>query len=237
MGASSEPSGRKIPLARPDIGTRELELVTQVLDGDVLAMGPFTVASRPGSPRSSVGARLSPAPAGLPDCTWASARWGSAMATRSSRRRSASSPRPTACSTSAPSHGSSTSRTRALASIPTLVEEAGTTGRGDPARPRVRSTLPDRAPWIDRPAPRLGDHRGRLRRARLIARRAPLGSFGDVAVFAFYPNKQITTGEGGMVVTDDPALAETMRSLREPGARHRRDLAPARTSRLQLSAR
>ncbi len=35
------------------------------------------------------------------------------------------------------------------------------------------------------------------------------GSFGDVAVFAFYPNKQITTGEGGMVVTDDPALAET----------------------------
>jgi perosamine synthetase len=45
----------------------------------------------------------------------------------------------------------------------------------------------------------------------------PLGGFGDVAVFAFYPNKQITTGEGGMVVTDDPALAETMRSLRNQG--------------------
>ena len=45
----------------------------------------------------------------------------------------------------------------------------------------------------------------------------PLGSFGDVAVFAFYPNKQITTGEGGMVVTDDPALAEVMRSLRNQG--------------------
>ncbi len=45
----------------------------------------------------------------------------------------------------------------------------------------------------------------------------PLGSFGDVAVFAFYPNKQITTGEGGMVVTDNPALAETMRSLRNQG--------------------
>jgi perosamine synthetase len=45
----------------------------------------------------------------------------------------------------------------------------------------------------------------------------PLGSFGDVAVFAFYPNKQITTGEGGMVVTDDPGLAETMRSLRNQG--------------------
>ncbi len=33
----------------------------------------------------------------------------------------------------------------------------------------------------------------------------PVGSFGDAAVFAFYPNKQITTGEGGMVVTGDRA--------------------------------
>jgi perosamine synthetase len=45
----------------------------------------------------------------------------------------------------------------------------------------------------------------------------PLGSFGDLAVFAFYPNKQITTGEGGMVVTDDATIAETIRSLRNQG--------------------
>jgi perosamine synthetase len=44
-----------------------------------------------------------------------------------------------------------------------------------------------------------------------------MGSFGDVAVFAFYPNKQITTGEGGMVVTDDPVISDTMRSLRNQG--------------------
>jgi perosamine synthetase len=44
-----------------------------------------------------------------------------------------------------------------------------------------------------------------------------VGSFGDVAVFAFYPNKQITTGEGGMVVTADAGLAERMRSLRNQG--------------------
>ena len=44
-----------------------------------------------------------------------------------------------------------------------------------------------------------------------------LGSFGDVAVFAFYPNKQITTGEGGMVVTRDAALAAQMRALRNHG--------------------
>jgi perosamine synthetase len=45
----------------------------------------------------------------------------------------------------------------------------------------------------------------------------PLGSFGDASVFAFYPNKQITTGEGGVVVTDDARLAAVMRSLRNQG--------------------
>ena len=42
----------------------------------------------------------------------------------------------------------------------------------------------------------------------------PCGSFGDLSIFSFYPNKHITTGEGGMVVTDNPALAEKCRSLR-----------------------
>lgn len=40
------------------------------------------------------------------------------------------------------------------------------------------------------------------------------GSFGDVSTFSFYPNKHITTGEGGMVVTDDPLMAEKARSFR-----------------------
>lgn len=40
------------------------------------------------------------------------------------------------------------------------------------------------------------------------------GSFGDISTFSFYPNKHVTTGEGGMVLTDDPALAERCRSLR-----------------------
>lgn len=42
----------------------------------------------------------------------------------------------------------------------------------------------------------------------------PCGSFGDLSTFSFYPNKLVTTGEGGMVVTDDEALAESCRSLR-----------------------
>jgi perosamine synthetase len=45
----------------------------------------------------------------------------------------------------------------------------------------------------------------------------PAGSFGDAGVFAFYPNKQVTTGEGGVVLTDDEALAEISRSLRNQG--------------------
>jgi perosamine synthetase len=48
-------------------------------------------------------------------------------------------------------------------------------------------------------------------------RAKPIGSFGHAAVFGFYPNKQITTGEGGMVVTDDGALADLLLSLRNQG--------------------
>ena len=43
------------------------------------------------------------------------------------------------------------------------------------------------------------------------------GLFGTMSVFAFYPNKQITTGEGGMILTDEDDLAETCVSLRNQG--------------------
>jgi perosamine synthetase len=42
----------------------------------------------------------------------------------------------------------------------------------------------------------------------------PCGSFGEISAFSFYPNKHVTTGEGGMVLTDDDRLAERCRSLR-----------------------
>ncbi|MEX2670842.1 MAG: DegT/DnrJ/EryC1/StrS family aminotransferase [Phycisphaeraceae bacterium] len=51
-----------------------------------------------------------------------------------------------------------------------------------------------------------GIHRGR-----------PIGSFGRAATFGFYPNKQITCAEGGMIVTDDDRLADLCRSLRNQG--------------------
>ncbi|MEO0085947.1 MAG: DegT/DnrJ/EryC1/StrS family aminotransferase [candidate division WOR-3 bacterium] len=55
----------------------------------------------------------------------------------------------------------------------------------------------------------LGTSLGRLR----------CGAFGDVGVFAFYPNKQITTGEGGMVVTNSRGIAEACRSMANHGRR------------------
>jgi perosamine synthetase len=43
------------------------------------------------------------------------------------------------------------------------------------------------------------------------------GSFGDLSVLGFYPNKQLTTGEGGAVLARDPAHAARLRSLRNQG--------------------
>lgn len=44
-----------------------------------------------------------------------------------------------------------------------------------------------------------------------------IGQFGDAAAFAFYPNKQITTGEGGLIVTDNQEIARLCRSMRNQG--------------------
>jgi perosamine synthetase len=44
-----------------------------------------------------------------------------------------------------------------------------------------------------------------------------VGGWGDAGVFAFYPNKQITTGEGGMVVTENPRIAAMVRTLSNQG--------------------
>jgi dTDP-4-amino-4,6-dideoxygalactose transaminase len=45
----------------------------------------------------------------------------------------------------------------------------------------------------------------------------PAGTLGDAGVFAFYPNKQMTTGEGGLIITDDEGWAALFRSLRNQG--------------------
>jgi perosamine synthetase len=45
----------------------------------------------------------------------------------------------------------------------------------------------------------------------------PVGAFGNPAVYGFYPNKQITTGEGGMITTDDPDIERELRSIVNQG--------------------
>ncbi len=56
-----------------------------------------------------------------------------------------------------------------------------------------------------------------------------VGTLGDAGSFCFHPRKAITTGEGGMVTTNNPDLAETIRQLRDHGASmsdHQRHLGP-----------
>ena len=48
-----------------------------------------------------------------------------------------------------------------------------------------------------------------------------VASFGDIVIFSFSPNKTITTGEGGMIVTDDEELAEKARIIKDYGQKER----------------
>ena len=79
--------------------------------------------------------------------------------------------------------------------------------------------------------------RTRARRSAPGTRARSLGSHGPTAVFAFYPNKQITTGEGGIVTTHSEEEWRLLRSLRNQGRAGRWRLARARAARLQLPAR
>lgn len=55
----------------------------------------------------------------------------------------------------------------------------------------------------------------------------PIGCLGDIACFSFYANKIITTGEGGMLVTDDPTIAKKAKLLRNLAFTEHRYLHPA----------
>ena len=64
--------------------------------------------------------------------------------------------------------------------------------------------------------------------------RRRIGSFGDAAAFAFYPNKQMTVGEGGMIVTDDDEIARAVPQHAQPGPRRDGRVAGTRAPGLQL---
>jgi len=93
-----------------------------------------------------------------------------------------------------------TPRTRAILAVHNFGVPAEMTAILDIAKRRGLLVIEDACEALG------AEHRGRK-----------AGSMGHAGVFAFYPNKQITTGEGGVVVTRDEALARRIRALRNQG--------------------
>jgi len=207
-----------LAMARPDVGDREIELVTQVLRSDVLALGPF-------APRFE--AELA---------ALAGRRFGISCSSGTAGLhlgvRALGIGRGDEVITTPFSFVASANCLLYEGAIPRFVDiEEDSLGLDpalidDAASPRTRAVLPVHV--FGRPC-RIEaiDSAARSHGWSLIEDSCealgssvdgrPLGSFGDLSVFAFYPNKQITTGEGGVVLTDDEELAETMRSLRNQG--------------------
>ena len=218
MTSSFDPVRRNIPLARPDVGDRELELVTHVLRSDVLALGPFAprfeagiaalagrregVACSSGTAGLHLGVRALEIGEGDEVITTPFSFVASANCLMYERAV----PRFVDIEEESLGidpdlvAGAVTDRTRAILPVHVF---------GRPCRIEAIEAIARGHGWaiIEDSCEGLGSSVGGR----------PVGSFGDVAVFAFYPNKQITTGEGGMVVTDEAALADTMRSLRNQG--------------------
>lgn len=217
-GAMTEPAVRSIHLADPWIGERERELVEEVLASGILALGPFARAFE-ASIAALAGRRYGVA------CSSGTA--GLHMVVRAlglgPGDEVITSPFSFVASANCVLYERAVVRfvdieEDSLGIDPDLVAAA--------ASPATKAVLPVHV--FGRPC-RIGpvDAVAKRHGWRLIEDSCealgssvdgrPLGSFGDASVFAFYPNKQITTGEGGVVVTDDPGLATAFRSLRNQG--------------------
>ncbi|MDQ2673329.1 MAG: DegT/DnrJ/EryC1/StrS family aminotransferase [Chloroflexota bacterium] len=209
---------RRIAMARPSIGPDEAELVMQVLASDVLSLGPM-VEEFEGLLAGLAGRQHGIA------CN--SGTSGLHLAVRGLGIGEGDDVLTTPFSFVASANCILYERARprfvdieeeTLGMDPALVEEAATPATrgmlpvhvfGNPCRIEELESIAARRDWllIEDSCEAIG--------SSLDGR--PLGSFGSASVFAFYPNKQITTGEGGMVVTDDAELAEVMASMRNQG--------------------
>jgi perosamine synthetase len=214
----SEAAIRSIPLADPWIGERERELVEHVLRSGILALGPFAKAFED-SIAALAGRRFGVA------CSSGTA--GLHMAVRAlglgPGDEVITSPFSFVASANCVLYERATVRfvdidEETLGLDPDLAAAA--------ASPATKAVLPVhvfgracRIHEIEGLAVERGWHLIEDSCEALGSRSEdrPLGSFGAASVFAFYPNKQITTGEGGVVVTDDPALSSAFRSLRNQG--------------------
>jgi perosamine synthetase len=207
-----------IPLAQPSIGARELELVGEVLRGDVLAMGRFTeefeariavLAGRTHAIACSSGTaalHLAVRGLGLADGDEVITTPFSFVASANCLLYERAVPRfvdieeETLGLDPALVDAAASGRTRGILPVDVF---------GHPCRIDTLERIAADRGWvlIEDSCEALGS---------TLDGRA-LGSFGDASTFAFYPNKQITTGEGGVVLTDDDALADVLRSMRNQG--------------------
>ena len=215
---SSGPSGSEIPLARHDVRPEDVAAVVSVLEGDRLALGPWAerferavadyvgvrhaVATNSGTSALHLIVRALGIGSGDEVITTPF----SFIASTNAILFEGGTPvfvdidPETLCIDPAGAERAITPRTKAILAVDVF---------GRPADWPALESIADRhgLALIEDSAEALG--------ADLGGRRC--GSFGRAAIFGFYPNKQITTGEGGMVVTDDADLAGVCRSMANQG--------------------
>ncbi len=207
-----------IPLSKPDVGPLEMELVRDVMSSGRLAIGPMTeqferlVARKAGCQH---GVAVSSGTCGL-HLLMQSLGIGLGDEVVTTPLSFIASANPIVYVGARPVFVDVCPRT--LNMDPNQLERAisprtraivGVEAFGNPAYMDAYAQIAAKheIPMIEDSCEALGTtHKGR-----------PCGSFGRAGVFGFYPNKQITTGEGGMIVTDDSHLADMCRSLRNQG--------------------
>ena len=207
-----------IPLARPDIGPREEELVLEVLRSGTLSLGPM-------------GRRFEGAFAAYVGTAYAAAVANGTAGLHLAVRMAGVGPGDEVI-TSPYSFVASANCALYEGATPVFADIDARTLNLDPAAveaaitPRTRAIvavhifgLPCDIEAINEIASRHGlaviedaaEAVGARRRGRLV------GTHGNPAIFAFYPNKQMTTGEGGMITTDDPDVYRQVKSLANQG--------------------
>ena len=208
----------EIPLSRPDITDREVKAVVDVLRSGRLSMGPRQdrfeelVAERTGRRHAvavssgTAGLHLALAALGVGPGDEVITTPFSFIASANAILYTGATPvfvdiHPTTLNMDpARVEAAVTERTKAVLAVEVFGNPAGIDQLAAVAQRHELPLIEDACEGLG------GTHRGR-----------PIGSFGRAAVFAFYPNKQITTGEGGMIVTDDDRLADLCRSMRNHG--------------------
>ena len=207
-----------LQLARADIGERERELVLEVLDSNILALGPMT-------------RRFEEAFAAFCGTRHAVAVSSGTAGLHLAARLAGVGPGDEVI-TSPISFVASANAVLYQGGVPVFAEVDERTFNLDPAAvealvtPRTRAILPVHIfgyPCELEPLQAIAERHslaivedacealGAVHRGRRVA------GFGNPAVFGFYPNKQMTTGEGGMVTTDDDELAAQVRALANQG--------------------